>query len=48
MEGPIVARANSYGNRAWSGATIGGAVFGPAGSPLVARTTYSMTEHDSN
>ena len=37
-----MARGNNYGSCTWSGKTIGGAVFGPAG-PLVARTTYDMT-----
>ena len=33
---------NNYGSRTWSGGTIGGALFGPAG-PLAARTTYGVT-----
>ena len=37
-----MARGNNYGSRTWSGGTIGGAVFGPAG-PLAARTTYCVT-----
>ena len=36
-------KGSNYGNRTWSGETIGGAVFGPAG-PFVARTTYGVTE----
>ena len=32
------------GSRTWSGGTIGGAVFGPAG-PLAARTTCGVTGH---
>ena len=32
------------GSRTWSGGTIGGAVFGPAG-PLAARTTCGVTVH---
>ena len=43
MEGPIGARGNNYGSRTWSGATIGGAVFGPAGA-LASRTTYGVTD----
>lgn len=35
--GPTVAAIH-----AWSGGTIGGAVFGPAG-PLAVQTTYSVT-----
>ena len=42
MEGPTVARGNNYGSRTWSGGTIGGAVFCPAGQ-LAARTTYGVT-----
>ena len=42
MERSTVARGNNYGSRIWSGETIGGAVFGPAGS-LAARRTYGMT-----
>ena len=34
----------NYGSRTWSGGTIGGAVFGPAG-PLAARTTYGVIGH---
>ena len=41
MEGPTVAKGNNYGSRTWSGGTIGGALFGPAG-PLAARTTYGV------
>ena len=37
-----MARGNNYGSRTWSGGTIGGAVFGPAG-PLAARTTHGVT-----
>ena len=44
MEGPTVARGNNYGSHTWSGRTIGGAVFGPAG-PLAAQTTYGVTDH---
>ena len=43
MERPTVARGNNYGSRTWSGETIGGTVFDPAG-PLAARTTYSVTD----
>ena len=35
------------GSRTWSGGTIGGAVFGPAG-PLAARTTCSVTVHHTD
>ena len=35
-------KGNNNGSRTWSGGTIGGAVFGPAG-PLAARTTYGVT-----
>ena len=47
MDGPTVARGNNYGSRTWSGGTIGGAVFGPAG-PLAARTTYGVTVHEAS
>ena len=42
MEGPTVARGNNYDSRTWSGGTIGGAAFCPAG-PLAGRTTYGVT-----
>ena len=38
-----MARGNNYGSRTWSRGTIGGAMFGPAGS-LAAWTTYGMTD----
>ena len=44
--GPTVARGTNCGSRTWSGGTIGGAVFGPAG-PLAARTTCGVTDHVS-
>ena len=34
----------NYGSRTWSGGTIDGVVFGPAG-PLAARTIYGVTLH---
>ena len=42
-----MARGDNYGSCTWSGGTIGGTVFGPAG-PLVARTTYGVTDHPSD
>ena len=47
MEGSTVARGSNYGSSTWSGGTIGGAVFGLDGPPVV-RTTYGVTALETN